>query len=145
MWDEFFFWLRSGSTLCACVTPLSGKAAGTGRKFFFVNFDFICLVSYTLPWIMIPFIPTFFSPPIFFTETHTQEHLMYENIKKTYQSSRPPSYDFVMCVKRASEPNAISLSSLHNRSHCNLYERFSVWLWNRNPTNSPHIHRQENI
>ncbi|KZS00410.1 Uncharacterized protein APZ42_003282, partial [Daphnia magna] len=30
-------------TFCACVTSLSGKAAGTGRKFFFVNFDFISL------------------------------------------------------------------------------------------------------
>lgn len=131
MWDGSFFLASVEGPLFAHA-PLSGKAAGTGRNFFFVNFDFISLslslVSYTLPWIMIPFIPT----RLFFTDNkQTQTHEFKTPHHNVRESEQPPSL-LLFC--------AVALSN-------NLYERFSVWLKNNGKTTHTHtsLHYQNLI
>ena len=93
----FFFDSVRVHTFCACVTSPSGKAAGTGRNFF-CEFWFHLSVSYTLPWFMIPFIPTLISPPNFFlTETHTRKKTPHNVRKRLIRAAAPPSSLFWLC------------------------------------------------
>jgi hypothetical protein len=76
-------------------------------------------VSYTLPWFMIPFIPTlYFASQFFFKPRHTHEKNKHLIMYEKDLSEQPPLhllyYDYVMCVcvwTWAREPNAISLFS----------------------------------
>jgi hypothetical protein len=102
MWDrkKYFFFLASVRvhTFCACVTSLSGKAAGTGRNFF-CEFWFhlsLSLIHSPDSWYLL--FPPLFRLPIFFKPRHTHEKKTPHNVRKRLiRAAAPPSSLFWLC------------------------------------------------
>ena len=102
MWDRkkyvFFFCFGQGPHFLRMRYVAQRESSRHRSEFFLWILISSLSVSYTLPWFMIPFIPTLISPPNFFlTETHTRKKTPHNVRKRLIRAAAPPSSLFWLC------------------------------------------------